>query len=98
MWPNLQRRFDNAEDYPSNPGGCAMTTATPENAKVWRDLTNELTPGQVARLEELERNPVGRTTAAQRRDALLGLAHTTQATISPSSCTPTFLHPLAPPS
>jgi hypothetical protein len=32
-------------------------TRSPENAETWRDLTDQLTPEQIAELEESERNP-----------------------------------------
>jgi hypothetical protein len=55
-------------------------TTTPENAETWRDLTDQLTPEQIAELENCERNP--RTifelpgglrcqTAEELRDSLL---------------------------
>ena len=55
-------------------------TTTPENAKTWRDLTDQLTTEQIAELEESERNPhtvfrlpggVRPQTAEELRDSLL---------------------------
>jgi hypothetical protein len=54
-----------------------MSTILPENATSWRDLADQLSPQQIERLEELERDPtlfIGRTTESERRAALLNWA------------------------